>query len=248
MMNPPLVETRELSVHFGGLQAVNNVNFSLRDGELRCLIGPNGAGKTTFFRLLTGVHAPTSGTVAVNGRSIAGLQTHQIARLGVGIKTQIPSLFDNLSVRENIWLSARRNHSRAAANRIADSVIMDEVGLGEYANTETAKLSHGLRQWVELGVVIAQRPKLILLDEPAAGMTGHDMEKTAELIKRINRTSAMIVVEHDMEFIKRIAKTVTVFNRGEVLVESDVDTVLADERVREVYLGKQTGRQHDTGA
>ncbi|OKO81937.1 ATP-binding cassette domain-containing protein [Bradyrhizobium sp. AS23.2] len=248
MTNPPLVETRELSVHFGGLKAVNHVNFSVCDGELRCLIGPNGAGKTTFFRLLTGVHAPTSGTVKINGRSIAGLQTHQIAKLGVGIKTQIPSLFDNLSVHENIWLSARRNHGRAAANQIADRVITEEVGLGEYANTEASKLSHGQRQWVELGVVLAQRPKLILLDEPAAGMTGSDMEKTAELIKRINRSSAMIVVEHDMEFIKRIAKTVTVFNRGEVLVESDVDTVLADERVREVYLGKRMGQRHDIGA
>ena len=120
MTNPPLVETHGLSIHFGGLKAVNNVNFSLRDGELRCLIGPNGAGKTTFFRLLTGVHAPTFGTVKISGRSIVGLQTHQIAKLGVGIKTQIPSLFDNLSVHENIWLSARRNHSRAAANQIAE--------------------------------------------------------------------------------------------------------------------------------
>ncbi len=242
MTNPPLVETRDLSIHFGGLRAVNNVNFSLHDGELRCLIGPNGAGKTTFFRLLTGVHAPTSGTVRINGRSIAGLQPHRIAKLGVGIKTQIPSLFDNLSVHENIWLSARRNHDRAAANQIAERVITEEIGLSEYAKTDAAKLSHGQRQWAELGVVIAQRPKLILLDEPAAGMTGHDMERTAELIKRINRSSAMIVVEHDMEFIKRIAKTVTVFNRGEVLIENDVNTVLADERVREIYLGKQMGR------
>ena len=240
MTNPPLVETHGLSIHFGGLKAVNNVNFSLRDGELRCLIGPNGAGKTTFFRLLTGVHAPTFGTVKISGRSIVGLQTHQIAKLGVGIKTQIPSLFDNLSVHENIWLSARRNHSRAAANQIAERVVAEEIGFSEYAKTDAAKLSHGQRQWVELGVVIAQQPKLILLDEPAAGMTGHDREKTAELIKRINRLSAMIVVEHDMEFIKRIAKTVTVFNRGEVLIESDVNTVLADDRVREIYLGKRT--------
>ncbi|WP_426412071.1 ATP-binding cassette domain-containing protein [Bradyrhizobium ganzhouense] len=242
MTNAPLVETRGLSIHFGGLKAVNHVNFSLGDGELRCLIGPNGAGKTTFFRLLTGVHAPTLGTVSIGGRSIAGLQTHQIAKLGVGIKTQIPSLFDNLSVHENIWLSARRNHGRAEANRIAERVITEEIGLGEYAKTDAAKLSHGERQWVELGVVVAQRPRLILLDEPAAGMTGHDMEKTAELIKRINRSSAMIVVEHDMEFIKRIAKTVTVFNRGEVLIENDVNRVLSDERVREIYLGKQMGQ------
>jgi branched-chain amino acid transport system ATP-binding protein/urea transport system ATP-binding protein len=239
-MNVKLVETKELGVHFGGLKAVSNVNFSLDQGELRCLIGPNGAGKTTFFRLLTGVHRPSVGTVAIDGTSIKGMQTHQIARLGVGIKTQIPSLFDNLTVRENIWLSARKGNSRAKADAIADDVL-ETIKLSGEAKSEVAKLSHGQRQWVELGVVIAARPKLILLDEPAAGMTGHERERTAELIKDINKHCAMIVVEHDMEFIKMIAKTVTVFNRGEVLMEDTVDEVLSDQRVKDVYLGKQTG-------
>ncbi|OCI90868.1 ABC transporter ATP-binding protein [Agrobacterium sp. 13-626] len=235
-----LVETRDLGIHFGGLKAVQGVNFSLNQGELRCLIGPNGAGKTTFFRLLTGVHKPSVGSVTINGTPIKGLQTHQIANLGVGIKTQIPSLFDNLTVRENLWLSARKQNARAEADRIADDVL-ETIRLAHAAKTEVAKLAHGQRQWVELGVVIAGRPKLILLDEPAAGMTGHERERTAELIRDINRSCAMIVVEHDMEFIKMIAKTVTVFNRGEVLMEDAVDKVLSDQRVKDVYLGKQTG-------
>ena|SRR5882762_9082351 len=235
-----LVETKELGVHFGGLKAVSNVNFCLDQGELRCLIGPNGAGKTTFFRLLTGVHRPSVGTVAIDGTSIKGMQTHQIAQLGVGIKTQIPSLFDNLTVRENIWLSARKRNSRTEADSIADDVL-ETIKLTDEAKSEVAKLSHGQRQWVELGVVIAAKPRLILLDEPAAGMTGHERERTADLIKDINKHCAMIVVEHDMEFIKMIAKTVTVFNRGEVLMEDTVDKVLSDQRVKDVYLGKQSG-------
>ncbi|MGO7427981.1 ATP-binding cassette domain-containing protein, partial [Rhizobium ruizarguesonis] len=125
---------------------------------------------------------------------------------------QIPSLFDNLTVRENLWLSARKRNARAEADRIADEAL-ETIRLAHAAKTEVAKLAHGQRQWVELGVVIAGHPKLILLDEPAAGMTGHERERTAELIRDINRTCAMIVVEHDMEFIKMIAKTVTVFNR-----------------------------------
>ncbi|MGV2129443.1 ATP-binding cassette domain-containing protein [Agrobacterium vitis] len=235
-----LVETKDLGIHFGGLKAVQGVDFSLAPGELRCLIGPNGAGKTTFFRLLTGVHRPSVGSVAIDGVQIRGLQTHQIANLGVGIKTQIPSLFNNLTVRENIWLSARRRNLRAQADRITDEVL-ETIRLPAEASTEVTKLSHGQRQWVELAVVIAGRPKLILLDEPAAGMTGRERERTAELIREINGHCAIIVVEHDMEFIKMIAKTITVFNRGQVLMEDTVDRVLSDQRVKDVYLGKQAG-------
>ncbi|WP_095448420.1 ATP-binding cassette domain-containing protein [Ochrobactrum quorumnocens] len=235
-----LVETKNLGIHFGGLKAIQNVDFSLADGELRCLIGPNGAGKTTFFRLLTGVHRPSTGSVTINGTPTRGLQTHQIAKLGVGIKTQIPSLFDNLSVRENLWLAARKTNPRVVADAIADEVL-HTIRLNHVASADVVKLSHGQRQWVELGVVIATRPKLILLDEPAAGMTGKERERTAELILDINRECSIIVVEHDMEFIKMIAKKVTVFNRGEVLMEDTIERVLADQRVKDVYLGKQTG-------
>ena len=239
-MTSTLVETKGLGIQFGGLKAVKDVDFSLAEGELRCLIGPNGAGKTTFFRLLTGIHKPTTGSATIYGHPIRGMQTHEIAELGVGIKTQIPNLYDNLSVKENIWLSAKRHNTRAEANAIADE-IMETIGVTHLAKDDVAKLSHGQRQRIELGMVVAGKPRLILLDEPAAGMTGEEREKTAELIKTINKTSALIVVEHDMEFIKMIAKTVTVFNRGEVLMEDTLDKVLNDQRVKDVYLGKQTG-------
>lgn len=235
-----VIEAKGLGVHFGGLKAVNNVDFTLQQGELRCLIGPNGAGKTTFFRLLTGIHRPSVGSVQIAGVPIAGLQTHEIARLGVGIKTQIPSLFDNLSVKENIWLSARKSKASHEAKSIADEVI-EMIQLQHCANREVAKLSHGQRQSVELGVVVAGKPKVILLDEPAAGMTGKERERTANLITEINKTTALVVVEHDMDFIKMIAKIVTVFNRGEILMEGTIEDVLADRRVKEVYLGKQAG-------
>ncbi len=235
-----IIEAKGLGIHFGGVKAVNDVDFALRHGELRCLIGPNGAGKTTFFRLLTGVHRPSVGSVQVAGVPIVGLQTHEIARLGVGIKTQIPSLFDNLSVRENIWLSARKSKSSHDAKCVTEEVI-ETIQLQHCANREVTKLSHGQRQSVELGVVVAGKPKVILLDEPAAGMTGKERERTANLITEINKTTALVVVEHDMDFIKMIAKKVTVFNRGAVLMEGTIDDVLTDPRVKEVYLGKQAG-------
>jgi ABC-type uncharacterized transport system ATPase subunit len=233
-----LVETSDLGITFGGVKAVQGVNFRLADGELRCLIGPNGAGKSTFFKLLTGQHRPTSGSVKIRGRSIEGMESHQIARLGVGIKTQVPSVFNGLSVRENIWVSARRVNSAMQSARVVDE-ILQQVGLTALANREVGQLAHGQRQWVELGVVLATSPDLVLLDEPAAGMTDDEVEKTAALIKAINQRCALIVVEHDMQFIRMIAKTVTVFNRGQVLIEDTVEAVLADPRVRDVYLGKQ---------
>ncbi|WP_050468566.1 ATP-binding cassette domain-containing protein [Herbaspirillum chlorophenolicum] len=233
-----LVQAQGLGVSFGGVHAVNSVDFTLQPGELRCLIGPNGAGKSSFFRLLCGQYKPTRGSVFIKGQSIAGMQSYQIARLGLGIKTQVPSVFDGLSVEENIWLSARRVHSAREA-RAAVNETMDMVRLSPIAGKQVGTLSHGQRQWVELGVVSATRPDLILLDEPAAGMSDEEVVRTADLIKAANQRSALIVVEHDMEFIRMIAKTVTVFNRGSVLMEDSVDNVLADQRVKDVYLGKE---------
>ncbi|MFL9925757.1 ATP-binding cassette domain-containing protein [Herbaspirillum lusitanum] len=236
-MSTPLVETQGLGVSFGGVHAVNSVDFRLETGELRCLIGPNGAGKSSFFRLLCGQYKPTRGSVKIKGQAIDGLQSYQIARLGLGIKTQVPSVFDGLSVEENIWLSARRALPARAA-KTAATEAMDTVRLSAIAGKQVGTLSHGQRQWVELGIVMAARPDLILLDEPAAGMSDEEVVRTAELIREANRHCALIVVEHDMEFIRMIAKTVTVFNRGTVLVEDTVDKVLNDERVKDVYLGK----------
>jgi branched-chain amino acid transport system ATP-binding protein len=237
-MEAPLLETRDLSVHFGGVKAVRNVNFALAAGELRCLIGPNGAGKSTFFKLLTGQLKPSHGVVLFRGRDISHAQAHEIARLGIGIKTQVPSVFDGLSVRENIWLSASRVHAAARAKGVVDEML-ERLGLAGAAHRIVGQLAHGQRQWVELGIVLSTDPQLILLDEPAAGMTHEEVLRTAELVREINRGKALIVVEHDMQFIRMIAKQVTVFNQGAILVEDSVENIMRNPVVRDVYLGKQ---------
>lgn len=238
-MAAPLLETRDLSMRFGGVQAVRNVNFTLAEGELRCLIGPNGAGKSTFFKMLTGQLLPSQGQVLFRGHDISRAHAHQIARLGIGIKTQVPSVFDGLSVRENIWIAVSRLHSGERANGVVDEML-ERIGLTGIAGRLVGQLAHGQRQWVELGIVLSTDPELILLDEPAAGMTHDEVYKTAELVREINRTKALIVVEHDMQFIRMIAKQVTVFNQGSVLVEDTVENILRNPLVRDIYLGKQT--------
>src|SRR5579863_275028 len=237
-MAAPLLETRNLSMRFGGVQAVRNVDFTLAEGELRCLIGPNGAGKSTFFKMLTGQLQPSQGQVLFRGRDISQAYAHQIARLGIGIKTQVPSVFDGLSVRENIWLAANRLHSRDRAANVVDEML-ERLGLAGVAERLVGQLAHGQRQWVELGIVLSTDPELILLDEPAAGMTYDEVQKTAQLVREINRTKALIVVEHDMQFIRMIAKQVTVLNQGSVLVEDAVENILRNPLVRDIYLGKQ---------
>jgi branched-chain amino acid transport system ATP-binding protein len=234
----PILETRGLTMRFGGVVAVDNVNFSMAEGELRCLIGPNGAGKTTFFRCLTHQYKPTSGQVIYRGADITGSHTFQIARRGIGIKTQVPSVFDGLDVRENIWLSARRHHGLRESNRRVDE-ILERIGLTGVANRLVGQLAHGERQGVELAIVLTGDPDLILLDEPTAGMTHEEVHRTTEMIREINRTASLIVVEHDMQFIKAIANKVTVFNQGAILVEDTMENVLKNQDVRDVYLGKR---------
>ena len=238
MTAPPLLETRGLGIGFGGVQAVQDVDFTLAEGELRCLIGPNGAGKSTFFKLLTGQLQPGAGQVLFRGRDISRAQAHEIARLGIGIKTQVPSVFDGLSVRENIWLAARRVHRARRAHAQVDAAL-ERIGMTTAAERLVGRLAHGQRQWVELGIVLSTEPDLILLDEPAAGMTHEEVLRTAELVREINRTKALIVVEHDMQFIRMIAKRVTVFNRGRILVEDSMERILRDPTVRDIYLGRQ---------
>jgi branched-chain amino acid transport system ATP-binding protein len=237
-VSEPLIETRRLSMHFGGVQAVREVDFVLAESELRCLIGPNGAGKSTFFKMLTGQLKPTSGEIRFRGTDITGLLPHQIARLGVGIKTQVPSIFNSLTVRENLWIAAARHNRRKAAAAAVDAQI-ERLSLRDFADKPTSQLAHGQRQWVELGIVLCGAPRVILLDEPAAGMTADETVRTAEIVRDINRTHPLIVVEHDMAFIRMIARRITVFDRGVILTEGDADTVFKDQTVRNVYLGKQ---------
>jgi ABC-type uncharacterized transport system ATPase subunit len=236
-MSLPLLATRRVVKHFGGVQAIRGVDFTLEEGELRCLIGPNGAGKSTFFRLLTGQIKPTSGSVLFRGIDITALQAHEIARLGIGVKTQVPSVFNGLSVRENLWIAAARHKKGRAVTQAVDAQI-ERLALGRFADLLTGQLAHGQRQRVELGLVLCGEPKLILLDEPAAGLTEDERAQTSELILHINRDHPLIVVEHDMMFIRSIARRITVFNQGAILVEGDVSEVFASQSVRDVYLGK----------
>jgi ABC-type uncharacterized transport system ATPase subunit len=238
MMAAPLLQTIDLGVNFGGVRAVRDVNFALDEGELRCLIGPNGAGKSTFFKMLTGQLAPSRGRVLFRGQDISSAHAHEIARLGIGIKTQVPSVFDGLAVRENIWLAASRIHPKSKA-RIMTEEMLERLGLTSVADRLVGQLAHGQRQWVELGLVLSTDPDLILLDEPAAGMTHEEVQRTAELVREINRSKALIVVEHDMQFIRMIARKVTVFNQGSVLVEDQVENIMRNPLVRDIYLGKQ---------
>ena len=233
-----LLETIDLGMRFGGVEAVSGVNFRLTEGELRCLIGPNGAGKSTFFKLLTGQLLPTSGKVLYRGRDISGAETHEVARRGIGIKTQVPSVFDGLSARENIWIAASRGRPTRRANEMVDE-ILSRIAMTGVADRQVGQLAHGQRQWLELGIVLAAEPELILLDEPAAGMTHEEVVRTAELIREINRTRSLIVVEHDMQFIRMIASKVTVLDRGRVLVEDSMENILRHPTVRDVYLGKR---------
>ncbi len=231
-----VLETRNLSRHFGGVVAVDRVNFTLWDNELRCLIGPNGAGKSTFFKCLTGQLSPSEGDVVIRDFHAGGRQPHEVSRLGVGIKTQVPNVFDGLSAEENIWLAARRWQSAKRAKVVTDQTI-ERLMLGDIRKDHVGVLAHGQRQWVELGMVVAAEPWLVLLDEPTAGMTQEEVVRTAELIREINETATIIVVEHDMQFIRMIANRVTVFHEGKILIEDSMDKVSQDKRVREVYLG-----------
>lgn len=225
-------------MRFGGVTAVDHVDLTLGDGELRCLIGPNGAGKSTFFKCLTGQLRPTSGHVAFRGREITGLDPFAIARLGIGIKTQVPSVFDGLSALEQVRIAASRRHGVRAARAKADAAI-ERIGIGEVAATRVGHLAHGTRQLVELAMIVASDPDLILLDEPAAGMTDEETRRTAELITSLKGEHALVVVEHDMHFIRLIAGNVTVLHQGRVLIEDDVARVLSDPVVRDVYLGRE---------
>jgi branched-chain amino acid transport system ATP-binding protein/urea transport system ATP-binding protein len=234
-----ILETKGLEKRYGGVRAIAEVDFALERGELRCLIGPNGAGKSTFFKLLTGQIEPSAGAILFEGVDITAAAPHQIGRLGIGIKNQVQDVFNGLSVFENLYLAASSAHSRRQATLRARELAA-RVGLQQLLDARVATLAHGQRQWVEIAMVIAREPKLVLLDEPSAGMTIEETRQTAELIREVNRTATIIVVEHDMQFIRQIARKVTVFHQGRILLEDTFERVVADPIVRAVYLGRQT--------
>lgn len=245
MSERSLLEIRGLEVVFDGFRAINGVDLTVGEGELRFLIGPNGAGKTTLIDVITGLTRPAAGSVTFAGTELTGRKEHKIVRLGIGRTFQTSVVFEELSVVENLDLAASFRRPLTALLRqrrgVSDTVAaaLDTIGLADLARRPAGVLSHGQRQWLEIGMLIAQQPKLLLLDEPVAGMSKDERERTGELLTEIAKDHTVIVVEHDMEFLRRYASQVTVLHEGTVLVEGDVAAVQSDPRVQEVYLGRK---------
>jgi len=237
----------DVNVSFDGFKAINNLSLDIAPGELRCIIGPNGAGKTTMMDIITGKTRPDSGTVFF-GSTIDLLRYNEpeIASLGIGRKFQKPTVFENLSVFENLELamSMRKDvasslrFQRSAAQSVRLCEVLETIALQDSLTRQAGLLSHGQKQWLEIGMLLTQEPKLLLLDEPVAGMTDQETERTAELFLSLKGKHSLLVVEHDMAFIKAISDTVTVLCEGAVLAQGTLAQVQADERVIEVYLGR----------
>jgi urea transport system ATP-binding protein len=234
-----------LSVSFNGFVAIDNLSLYVDKGELRVVIGPNGAGKTTLLDLICGRTRATAGSIRFQDIELTKMSEHKIVRAGVGRKFQTPSIYETLTVRENLEVSFPRGRSVFGAltfRRSTDVIeraeeVAEEIFLADRLDHPAELLSHGQKQWLEIGMLLMQSPQLMMLDEPVAGMSVSEREKTAELLKRISQDRSMIVIEHDMEFVKHIAHKVTVLHQGKVLAEGSMDTVQNDERVIEVYLG-----------
>ena len=233
---------------FEGFKAINDLNFYLDEGELRVIIGPNGAGKSTMLDLITGRTRPDKGRIEFGKNTdLTRLNEFQINRLGIGRKFQTPSVYVDHTVLENIWLSLEGTRSVwstlvariSSAQRERIDGVLKTVGLAQRAHEKAGALSHGQKQWLEIGMLLAQNPKLLLVDEPAAGMTDEETARTGELLVSLAGKHSVIVIEHDMMFVRQIARKVTVLHQGHMLCEGSVDEVQNDERVIEVYLGRK---------
>jgi len=239
-----------VSVSFDGFKAITELTLVLDEGELRCIIGPNGAGKTTLQDIITGKTKPDSGSVFLVGddTDLTALSEYEIAGRGVCRKFQRPTVFQGHSVFENLELALPANKgvfsslfarlSKQQKERIEE--VLETIGLKEQAHSPAGLLSHGQKQWLEIGMLLAQEPRVLLVDEPVAGMTHQETEKTAELLSSLAGKRTVVVVEHDMEFVRSIARTVTVLHEGKILAEGSMDAVQSHPRVIEVYLGGQT--------
>jgi len=235
-----------VSVVFDGFRALNSLSLVVDPGELRAVIGPNGAGKTTMMDVITGKTRPTAGTVRFGDHDLTRLDEARIANLGIGRKFQKPTVFDALTVARNLelalkaprdpWSCLRWVLADEARRRIA--AVLEEIGLAARADEPAAILSHGQRQWLEIGMLLIQDPDLLLVDEPVAGMTDQETEHTAALLRRIAGERSVVVVEHDLEFVRALGSKVTVLHEGALLSEGSIDTVQNDPRVIEVYLGR----------
>jgi urea transport system ATP-binding protein len=243
----PILYVEGVSVSFDGFKALNNLNLYIDEGELRCIIGPNGAGKTTMMDVITGKTKPDEGSVYFGQQiNLLELSEHQIARGGIGRKFQKPTVFEALTVYQNlelataadkrVWFTLSKSLNNIQQQRIDE--VLSLIGLKDHRYREAGALSHGQKQWLEIGMLLMQEPRVLLVDEPVAGMTGEETEKTAELLLSLAGKHSVIVVEHDMKFVRSIARKVTVLHQGSVLTEGTMDQVQNDPKVIEVYLGE----------
>jgi len=240
-----VLTVEDLTVSFDGFKAVDGLNLYIDKNEVRVVIGPNGAGKTTVLDLISGKTRATGGTIKFKGLELTQMSEHMIVRAGVGRKFQTPSIYENLTTYENLEVSFPRGRSvfgaiafkrtREVDERIRQ--IAEEVFLSEQLDQTAELLSHGQKQWLEIGMLLMQDPELMLLDEPVAGMSVSEREKTAELLGRVAKNRSVVVIEHDMEFVKNIAHRVTVLHQGKVLADGSMESVQANPKVIEVYLG-----------
>ncbi len=246
-MIKPLLELRNISMSFEGFLALDDLNIRLQAGELRAVIGPNGAGKTNFLDVITGKVQPTSGDVIFKGKSLLGKREHKIARLGIGRKFQSPRIFEKLTVFENLAIAVSK--PKRPLSLIFGSLTKDQrakinhlikiINLQKNTNIAAGLLSHGQKQWLEITMLVAQNPDLLLVDEPVAGLTDEESELTADLLKSLSGEHTVLVIDQDMEFIRRRESKVTVLHQGHVLCEGSMKEIQDNPKVIEVYLGKQ---------
>jgi urea transport system ATP-binding protein len=245
---PTLLQCHDITVQFGGLKAIDNFSFSLQPNELHFLIGPNGAGKTTFLDVLCGkTNVKTGSVLFQEDVEITKLKEFEIARQGIVRKFQAPSVFPNLTVLEHLEIAVQSNKSlwhtlRATwqpAEKQSVQDMLDFIGLSPYRDKQAGQLAHGQKQWLEIGMVLMQNPQLVLLDEPIAGMTEEEEEKTGALLQKIAERCAVIVVEHDMDFVRKFSKKVTVMHEGKLLCDGTMADIQQNEKVVDVYLGRK---------
>jgi urea transport system ATP-binding protein len=245
MAQDSMLNIDNVTVSFDGFKAVDSLSLTIDERELRVVIGPNGAGKTTLLDLICGKTRASAGSVRFRGTELTRLPEFQIVRAGVGRKFQNPSIYEDLSVQENLEISIPQAHSirrslffrRTPAIREQIDAVAEQIRLSPHLRMKAGRLSHGQKQWLEIGMLLVQNPDLLLLDEPVAGMSPKEREQTAELLRTIALGKSLVVIEHDMDFVKSIAQRVTVLHQGRLLAEGTIDQVQADPRVIEVYLG-----------
>lgn len=232
-MSAPLIETDNVCVRFGGLTAVAGVSLSIARGEICCMVGPNGAGKSTLFNVLTGTVKPTTGRILIDGENFSGRPVHVFARRGVARKFQAPSVFSSLSVGDNLRVAQRQRSDEADLEE-----TLGLLGFSGMANDRAGDLSHGQKQWLEIGMALVSKPKVLLLDEPTAGMGPEETMRTVRLIREIASRAAVAVIEHDMEFVRELGVRTLVLHQGRIIAEGGFEDVANDEQVRDVYLGR----------